>query len=463
MTKSELYSHLVEVYGKTKANKFSDRFLDTIVHDANKKQDNLRWLMGDKTRIEFPVSNDVIKIALSNSDEYVTFKKFTELLGFTIDDIVAGKIVKDGNIYSISSIGKMRITMDNALKSVITKQNLCAIRPKHSNNSYRSYPYTIEDYSVVKDYGDFIIVEQDNKVYKIPKDKLDHVSPNYDFHHLSREVSRIITDSSAIVLSTDIRDFITCSRGSISSCFSETNMHHLGWVQNFRADFSLIAFTHSSEDILRKTGRFWVYARALENGLPFDTPFFKIQKSYGKVTDQNRDTIINYIKDKAKSNLNLKFTYRDFDSAIKQVEVSPNLNHFGTSHSSFAGYLDTKRGSNAPEYRVDNSDKTHGVSCLYNFPDAIGYDGLPTNDGNFESNQTGLFRSSLGVVPIYKYVTCEITKESVLDVDAIKLADGKWYSKSALSNTILGTAIEKDEIVVVEEDISDIEIDIEEF
>ena len=257
--------------------------------------------------------------------------------------------------------------------------------------------------------------------------------------------------SKPIVLSQDISDILTAGVGSAKSCLSPTNSHYQGTFQNVRADFATILYVPSSTSGFDKSGRQWVYLRMTENGIMFDQPFIKFQRRYGNITDQQLATVTNYINSKVKEAFGFDmlkdFTYST-DVEIKNAECSPNAK---SPYSGGAGYLDLEVSSSAPLYALKegtisdtqleafsrNAKHAHsGVSCLLNLPDALALDGEPTNSGNITKDFGSNVKNPLGITPTYKYVTCKVTGNTVLTVDAIVLEDNSWVSREAVAQLI---------------------------
>jgi len=454
-------------------NKFSDKLVRVLLSDYHKKADNLAWLLKDEAgRIR-----NYISMATDDATILQNARQNINYIQSMVDTL---KTL--GATYTPKEFLANRCTMN---KQSMKISKALADRPS-------TIPYSLKVYTQLNKSGRLVAVRYASTKVKLSTSRLQvGETQTVLFKSSSKELIEDILPSSALVLeskdslsglsrdnftniisgvvssqltlSIDLADMITCSTGDCRSCLSVDNIHAAGAIQNFRTEFSLIAFT-AGKDRLSKKGRTWVFARGTERGHIRQLPFWKLQKAYGSVTSTHQSMLHDFIGDRMR-----KLTKKSFTSyeGLGNYSVTPNVssNISGASHTYAPGYIDTS-ANGATAWRIPRNitfSPNRSREVLLPFKDMLDLTGEVSNITSFHHSKNN--NDYYGAFEPNKYeVTCVVTNTKILDCDAVKI-EGQWYRKDILPQLLNGAKDVKIEVAekvvnpTIDEEYSDVDLD----
>lgn len=463
VTKGYLKASLEYQY-RGKGYKYSDDLLTILESDYKRKVRNLDWLFKGKTRVHLQPTAD--KVFKSIKDQQPTADLIALATGFgyevSAEEFVAGYIIID----------KQRVRLAKSLEYIFSDKNLSNIGALPIEIGSRYTKHTIRGLSPNKYRPETLPSTSKNGFFAVGDGYVNNQGLIVNVHR-NTEVAMDWTNTSSIsidkimasmnstevILSIDINDYITCSEGSFSSCMSEKSgsSRHLGWMMHFRSDFSVMTFTHKKGDEFYKTGRSWTFLKLTEDGLPFARPFYKLSRVYGELNQAHVSMVDNFIQEGIESAFHLgkptKHTSREKTryGDIKYI-ASPNMQNT-TSNAQGTGYFDwpsddTSSLERLPiweykgEYPVvpfDSNNYKRGPVCLLNFPDALDITGEPTNEPRFNNTPEHHYQAFFGWNErVKQFVTCKASGKRMLLRDTIEIAPGEYLSKDIAISIIAG-------------------------
>lgn len=474
----------------------------TLTYDFKQKAKNLNWLFNGKTTVSIsPDPEKTLKDLMQNNSGGINVLiDFLNGIGatYTAALLQESKCIYNKQEMRITRVIEMlpnitdivqAMLQGNSLRGNLIQDELLpyvksTIAAKTETIMYSTKSSHSIRYGKDATDGTNIWIQQSNGFYECYPNKnyqavVKRPIDDYDIHDITKQI-----DGSTVVLSIDPNDFITASNGGVSSCFGFSGMHHLGWMNYWRADFGIIAYVKNSNDRMYKTGRQWLLMKMTENNQMFEAPAFKFQKPYGKLTLAHTKLVEDFVFGKIKEAFG--FTRNQFtrisSGSLQKASVSDTCMTTQGSHGIHSGYTDTSFMDSAPGYQLKAdtaykgqyvafpylvSDNYHdGRSMIFNFPDALNMQGIPTNNGGFTANQTHRSKSSLGVIPPAKLVTCAATKKEVLDKECVQMPDGSFVLTEVLIKQYDPSAIpdiaKKEETVIVQEEVQTYDMDFDE-
>jgi hypothetical protein len=390
-------------------------------------------------------------------------------MGYTIDQelFVNGYVIVDKQQIKLNKVKELIFSKHNLgkvgglSKDTLGRYTTQELRP--TPNKYKPEASTLSGSRSIHGVTDVFVNSHELFVCVHPK---TNVLTNWN-NTGGLDVNKIINamNSTEVILSIDINDFITCSEGGVSSCMSMNNSYHLGWMMHFRSDFSIMTFTHKKGDSFYKTGRSWTFVKLTEDGLPFSRPFYKLSKIYQALNKGHINIVDNYIQKQAMDILNMKKPSKRVsgtDYGSNKHIVSPNMRNTTSGTVQGTGYFDWAVDDTVPIWEFEGefpvvpfspSNYKKGPICLLNFPDALDVDGAPTNEGAFRNTPEHNHSAFFGWNERYKqFVKCKATGKRMLLRDVLELNDGTFIDKALAANIISGAPVAQViEEVVVEE------------
>jgi len=412
---------------------YSPLLCQTLAHDFQKKSRNLAWLFGDKTRIHISLSaNDVMADLLSTNQYAQNIKEILDALGctYTPDEFIKGIVTHQKNKIKVGKLLEdIHRYITSVPKDIVSRYG--HIKYNGATTSRYKEGHRL-DTDLVKGQGLGAITICGSSVL-ITSDISQSLSDDFHRYH-NQETLTSSSSKQDVILSIDINDMITCSSGSCRSCLRIDGERHLGWMQNFRSDFSVIMFSHSSSGEFDKTGRAWVYVRMTADGLPYIKPFYKMQKTYGTINGAHRKLVNNLIQEKATTNLGLPKPKVHTSDSWPKYTISPNMAGVGHSGNQ-PGYFDMVVNENAafyvypsdiPAFPVSDTNYRYGPTCILPFPDALGLDGYVTDRSNWGGNNSN--QSHIGFRQEPLLVKCSKSGEMVFSDEAVCISYNTFIS-----------------------------------
>ena len=454
--------------GRSYTDKFSDKLVKVLLSDYKKKVHNLAWYFKDENgrvrnyKVLGADPDKLMKDAVNN-DNLISF--MVEQLKyknaeFTSEEFMDNRCTINNQRLKISKVLLERDRFVEFGYDLYSKRGgrIHAGDAQLDRGKCDINEYTIIEYNTTQ----MLQVKRVLKHSDVKIEIADALS-GYTQTNIENAINKV--KASALTISMDLVDMITCSTGDCRSCLSVDNIHSGGAIQNFRTEFALITFTSKGSDRFSKRGRSWIFLRATERGFKRDLPFWKQQKAYGSVTHTHQKLLNSHIGDAMKELLgNPKMEFAEFDDWLT-YQCSPNAYTGGTqhSHSSAPGYLDTDCSGDRAFYypsAVPRDDFKYSRELLLPFKDMLTLDGEESNSVSFHKpkNHSGYYGASQGNT--YE-VICKASGTIVLDTDAVQI-DGEWYRKDILGKLIAGDKTVEVKTVateVVEESYDDIDID----
>jgi len=473
-------------YSADVTNKMTDLFAQTLAFDYKRKAKNLKWLFGDDTTITIDADPEEVLASLRKNDargirpvlayldsvgatytaESLSNKKCTynkqvmrvkRVIEMTLSDTSVSKTILSGQSFDYAT--KKPYTID--IKTGVAYTALGVVKAETANG--RGKPET-----TFTD-GDNLWVKAADGMYEChAEDNLTIVvKGGIRDHNIDQVLGQI--QGGSIVLSMDLNDMITCSNGGVSSCMGFSGSYHLGWMMTFRSDFGLIAYLKNPDDRFHKIGRQWVHLRLTKDGMVFDTPAMKFMQNYGQLNEQHVELTSSHIlkvfedKFKIKASDFKKETGGSFGGTMASLNVTSG---------SKAGYLDggqsrtcpafaLKKGTLSPKQpyafpELSGGNFEQGTQVVFDFQEALSIDGVISNGGQFSVISRSVSRPNTSGKAQYKLVTCDVTKESVLDVECTFIPDvsgagGKYIQSKLLLQAFDPELLPKEEPDVVEE------------
>lgn len=480
-------------------------FLKTLEHDYRQKVKNLDWLFKGETTITIQPDAEKILADLKRDDAYgikilLNFLKSIDATA-TAEQLQKGKCSWNKQEMRINRV----ITQANdsdIIKAVIGKDRYSGkVRRAGETNGISQVDTLTDTVHLHTDMtsrandsrdatdGQHIWVRTNNKLYECIDKSQSQMGVRRQVDEINLEETLGQIDAGTVVMSIEINDFITASSGGVSSCFGFSGMHHLGWMNYWRADFGIMVYMQNKSDRFSKVGRQWLLMKMTEDGVDFEAPAFKFQKAYGRIKKSHTDLVTTHIMEAIEEKW--KFKRSDFvkitNGSLNATMVSDTCLSSGGSHGKHSGYTDTAFSEHAPGYQL-KEDKAYkgqylafngfggvesryqdGRSLIFNFPDALNPKGIVTNSGNFQGNQTNRQQSSTGYTAPAKLVTCEATGKTVLDKTCTHMPDGTWVQTDILIRSFDPAAIpvveekpEEAHVEIVDEVLSDDELKFDE-
>lgn len=447
--------------------KFSDDLLTILESDFKRKAKNLDWLFQGQTRISVKPSAESLFNSISDNIHVMDFVTIARIFGYGIDaeNFVAGYVIIDKQQVRLHKARELIRSKTPPILSGDIADRLVSTRIRAVKNKYRPEAHlnTNNRITPVND----LIINTDGLVVSVHNKNVVNSSWRsgvFDTDHISS-----LLNSSEVIMSIDINDYITCSEGGISSCMSmnSSSTRHLGWMMHYRSDFSVITFTHKKGDPFYKTGRTWTYLKLTEDGLPFARPFYKLSRVYGELNDGHVRAVDAYVQEHIREHLQLGEPKKHTDhkavsyGSFKSI-VSPNMQNAGGNYNG-TGYFDWPQDSTAvwsrlplweyegtfPVVPFTSENYEKGPVCLYNFPDALDVDGNATTQSLFTNEPKHTTNTLIGWNERYKqFVTCSVTGAKTLLRDTIEVSKGVYMHKEQAAIILSGKTIEP---VVVEE------------
>jgi len=454
--------------------------IKTLAFDYKQKARNLDWLFKGKTTITITPDPEVILKNAMKEDSYGirTLSSFLDSIGATF----SGETLQDGKCnYKNQSMRISRVISNTGstdlVKAVLAKDSYSGniiIRNIGRNDLYTYNPETdtVSTGDIRRSKKSTDLTDGEHFWYRNSAGYYEcatveqaemKVKRAIDDIHLQECLSQL--DAGTVIMSIEINDFITASSGGVSSCFGFGGMHHMGWINYFRADFGIMVYMQNREDRFSKVGRQWLLMKMTENGEDFEAPAYKFQKPYGRIQKSHTNLVNAYVLAAIKDKWGYK--EKDFEKItsgnISHCSVSDTCLQRDGSHSRHSGYTDTGFGDSAygmqlkegtaykgqymafPYVSQHSSRQQNGRSLIFNFPDALDMSGQPTNSGNFESHQNSRTDSPTGYIPPYKVVTCSVSGESVLNAECTMMPDGTYVKTSLLIRAFNPDLVPEDE------------------
>lgn len=454
-------------YPKEVSSKVSDLFAKTMAYDYKKKAKNLKWLFGDSPTVTLDADPEKVLASLKRQGAYgiKEILSFLDSVGatYTAKQLAVKKCTYQKQEMRITRVIDLAGNSSDLVKAILAESNL---NINYSRSDLRQelglfasdlgYSYmegmtkSFNRDSVWTD-GKLFWFKNSRGFYEAldPKDIIFTIKGGIRDYDIDRALNQI--QAGSIVISMDLNDMITCSSGGVSSCMSFSGSYHNGWMNTFRADFGLIVYMKNPDDRFYKLGRQWLYLRFTKDGQVFPMPAMKFQRAYGSITQQHTQLAADFIFQRAKEAFG--WNENDFDKitngGLSKLETSLNV-----SDSPRAGYLDTAfdfscpgygmkentlfKGQRVPFPNMQACHYTHsGASLVFDFPDALAIDGLPSHNGGFRNNFRNRKDAQLGVIPEYKIVTCSSSGKELLDVECTFVPNldgigGKYIETSLL-------------------------------
>jgi len=467
ITKKYIHYSLNHHY-RGKNYEFSDDLLTILESDFKQKARNLDWLFQGKTRVSLKPSNNDIFMSIQGDSSVSDFITVAEAVGYKVDteNFVNGYVIINKQQVKLHKVRELILAGKPPIlpKELSTRLvNTSISDPSNKYTTKASYISVSNDFNMV---GEVLVRTKDLQVFIQPQSAITStwkrgVNP-FDTDYIST-----LLNSSEVVMSLDLNDYITCSEGSFSSCMSmnSTSSRHLGWMMHFRSDFSVITFTHRAGDSFYKTGRTWTFLKLTENGLPYARPFYKLSRVYGELNNGHVSVVDTFIQKNVTENLGLsnpkKHTdhksvyYNDFKYIVSPNMQNTNSNYIGT------GYFDwpsdnTTLWERLPlwEYKGEfpvtpftQEVYAKGPMCLYNFPDALDINGNSTNKSLFTNEPANTYNNCFGWNEKYKqFVRCQATGSKILFRDALEISKGVYVAKEH-AITLLSGGVTKIETI----------------
>ena len=477
VNESYIRAALIEAYGGTDyRDKFSDKLVRVLLSDYKLKAKNLAWYFADKdgrVRNYKQVTADPEKLlanAIKDISKVEQIVKVLKGLGasYSAEQFLNNRCNYKGQEQKISKVitnRDLKTPYDSTIARNTSKSNLIVRRgdKKLLNSALKYFDNHVLNYSDSELMFITSVIPAGDLTLEV-KDPLTTLSKD--------EIEAYISSCRAenLTISMDLMDMITCSTGSASSCLSVGNIHAAGSIQNFRTDFAVIAFTSKPADRFIKSGRAWVFMRALERGHIREFPFWKQQRSYGNVKKAHQKLLNEEIKEK----LAILIPGQKWEEYGHWPSLCTSLNVLtdgtGKGHTRAAGHLDISNGDEINFFipKGKSGYLNHTRELLLPFADMLNLQGEISNIVSFHRDVND--SDYWGAMEPNNYeVTCSVTNTIVLDRDAVEV-DGKWIRKDVLPQLIAG---EKKESVVLKDDgkefkasaenLEDIEVDEDDF
>lgn len=417
---------------------YSDRLCKVLANDAKNKANNLHWLFEGKSRIRLSLTaEDVYKDLIKENTVAQDLRDVLLAMGAQVEakDFIKGMAVYQKNTVRVNKIledAQMHITElpPEIVSRYGTRQFLGT-----TSSKYKEFVNLDINLANSQAFGSINIF----RGAVIPTADIKQTLKPSFFEYLSADNITSLTSSQDVILSLDVNDYVTCSTqsGATRSCLRIDGEYHLGWMQHFRSDFSIIMFTHSKKNEFEKTGRAFIQVRLTEDGVPYIKPYYKVGKTYGTINATHRRLVNELIQQKAEV-FGLGepevYTTGDFNSSM----VSPNIAG-GPSNGDISGYFDRYIDKDAafyvyksdiPAFPNTSNNYRYGPSCIMPFPDALDVNGHITDVRNFGNPARG--RSSIGFNHETKFVTCSKTGEEVPLGEAALISFGNYVSNKWL-------------------------------
>lgn len=462
VTKPYLNASLEHQY-RGKGYKYSEDLLTILESDYKRKVRNLDWLFKGKTRVRLQPTADRVFKSIKDEQSASDLIALATSFGYevTAENFVAGYIIID----------KQKIRLAKSLEYIFSEKNLSnvsvlptEIMKRYIKQGIRTTPpnkYKPEVVPTISKNNFFAVGDgySNSQGLVVNIHRTTDVAMSWsNTGAISIDKIMASMNSTEVVLSIDINDYITCSEGSFSSCMSEKSgsSRHLGWMMHFRSDFSVMTFTHKKGDEFYKTGRSWTFVKLTEDGLPFARPFYKLSRVYGELNQAHVSMVDTYIQESIESTFHLgkptKHTSRDKTryGDIRYI-ASPNMQNTSGSAQG-TGYFDWPSDNSSlerlpiweykGEYPVvpfDSNNYKRGPICLFNFPDALDINGEPTNEARFNNNPEHHYQAFFGWNErVKQFVTCKASGKRMLLRDTIEIAKGEYLSKDIAISIIAG-------------------------
>lgn len=479
-------------------------FLKTFVHDYKQKARNLDWLFKGKTTITIQPDAEKILADLIRDDAYgiKILLDFLKSIGatYTAEQLQDSKCTWQKQEMRINRVIQQNSDND-IIKAIMAKD-------KYSGKVNRTF--TVVGVAYVDSVTDTVHIKQNMSshgnsasdvtdgthiwvrsggahLYECIAESQSEMVVRKNINDINLTDTLTQIDAGTVIMSIEINDFITASSGGVNSCFGFGGMHHLGWMNYWRADFGIMVYMQNKSDRFSKVGRQWLLMKMTENGQDFEAPAFKFQNAYGRIKKSHTDLVTQHIL----AEVERKWGYKREDfvkitsGGLNAVIVSDTCMSEGGSHGRHSGFTDSSFSDRAPGFMLkedkaykgqylafqgfgEGSKYQDGRSLIFNFPDAINPKGIVTNSGNFQGNQTNRKNSSTGYIPPARLVTCAATGDTVLDKECTMMPDGSWIQTDILIRSFDPEAIPAAptkvvvEEVIAEEKLSDEELQFDE-
>lgn len=450
LTIPRLKETILFVYGSTIAKGFTDRFYKVIYEDLKEKHRNLRWLLGDNLRIACKLQASTVLNGIKDTNTFSKFDTFCTSNGVTY---TPESLIEDVQVV----YKKQKVNLKNLLTTV-----------KPDDETWENYTLSTHTFHAELDGRNQQVINahyilpngliarvKDTFMY-IPKEEITvKMSSTFSSDDLNRLISSI--SSPVIYLSMEPADILLAGdRGEgTSSCHRIEGDYHLGNIVNLRSDFGLIAYTHSSSDRYKKTGRQWVWLRASEKGIPLALPHYKIHRQYGNLTVATTSAIVKTINEHMQTNLGI---------SSSDMVVTPNYpikEHCGFSYAGGIGYLDGYGDRDkTPWVTHKNFRGNYGV-LAFPHKDAIWFAGKPTQSSNIKQTNT----RNVPITPI-KFVKDIHGVEQYIEA-CLELPNGQYVLKDELiafyGRTPSDLVLQPDTSIPVTNETKVEDIDVEDF
>lgn len=460
--------------GRNYSDNFSPKLVKVLLSDYKKKVKNLAWFFKDKEgsgriRNYVTLSLDpatVLDNAKHNNRYIKDMCQILETMGatYTPEQFLANRCEYKKQTQRISHVMMERV---NVIPFTMPNYNGGSwSRIRYGARQVKKLHQVTED-SVIEYTDDTQTFIENIIPFSELKLEINDAFSGYDKENFAKVIGDL--SASDLTASMDLVDIITCSTGNCSSCLSIDNIHAAGPIQYFRTEFSIITFTASANDRFKKMGRSWLFLRVTERGHMRDLPFWKQQKAYGSVTSNHQEMIREFTRQQAKTITSKQFSS---DSFWNGYVASPNVTTSvsGAGQTSAPGYIDSKHEGNFTFMIAKGSRELRNCrEQLLPFADMVDLQGEISNITSFHKsyNEHSYYGAGTGNIFL---VTCEVTKEQILDTDAVEI-DGKWYKKDILGQLIAGkptdiikeTAAVSNDVIEDTNDYGDIDLDEDEF
>lgn len=472
ITKSYILESLNHQY-RGKGYKFSDDLLTILESDFKRKARNLDWLFQGKTRIALQPSAESLFQSLQDNRDATDFITIAKAYGYTVDaqNFTSGYIVIDKQQVKFHKVVEIMSKLQPPELPEELVGRLIEQRLVSKVNKYRPEMTLLS--SNLHGIGSVYSTHKKLCIAIHSNDSVTKVWTSSRFIDVDR-INKLL-NSSEVIMSLDINDYITCSEGSFTSCMSMNSgsSRHLGWMMHFRSDFSVITFTHKKGESFYKTGRTWTFIKLTEDGRPYPRPFYKLSRVYGELNASHVTMVDTHIQDSITKNLNLGNPKKHTDSKIARFGelktiVSPNMQNTDSYYVG-NGYFDwpgdsTTVWSRLPLWEYNGifpvtpftqEVYSKGPVCILNFPDALDVFGNPTNKPLFENDSTHSHKTCFGWNEHYKqFVTCQATGVKTLLRDALEVTPGIYVHKDHAISVLSGKTMDAITVPVTEVTIS---------
>ena len=387
------------------SSKFTDKFFRVLKSDLAIKHKNLKWLFGDKLRIELvPEVSDIIKVAKQGSHHRVFDELMSRLnsgeFSITHEQLVNGRCMfkkQETRITRIldkindSAPALENISLDSVANDVIRIQSSLKQTTVDNDNTIYSRGSVVSNFSfntrAERLSASYILeITPDGILYNfggmlgvvfIPAEALN-VTIKTTLSPQNVEAFLNSLKASSIFISMEPADIILAAQSSgVTSCHQITSGHHLGNIANLRSDFSLILYTAKGADGEKrytKTGRQWLWAPLTTQGVLAKNPHFKFQRTYGAINSTHVEVARKFIEKKLKEAFGKSLNFVNANRSIRKE-------HCSVAYAKNVGYLDAHTDNASPWLTTSSMQEVSLNNVYFDHPLPIWFDGEEVSHG----------------------------------------------------------------------------------